>query len=86
MKRNEVAVDSKGRVSLSWRIHTEHTLYLAEEHDSGLIILTPGALVPAVVRIPEPLPDFPSIEDVRRKLEEYQPWKDFFPYGGKGMR
>jgi len=68
--RNEVYVDSKGRISLAWRVHSEHKLYLAEESEQGVIILTPGALVPAVVRVPED-PTSP-IEDA---------WQDFFPYG-----
>jgi hypothetical protein len=59
MERVEVAVDAKGRISLAWRVHTENKLFLAEEAPSGIIVLTPGALVPAVVRISPPVEDIP---------------------------
>jgi hypothetical protein len=58
-RRNEVAVDARGRISLNFRVRKEVRRYLAEEQPDGLIILTPAAVVPAYL-----LKALPSRSDV----------------------
>lgn len=53
MRADEVAVDSRGRVSLAFRQH-KHERYLAEEDEDGVITLTPLARVPALRLVPPP--------------------------------
>lgn len=47
MKKEEVKVDSRGHVSLSWRSRKDYTRYLATEDQDGVITLMPAELVPA---------------------------------------
>lgn len=51
MRKNEVLVDSRGKISLGFRKHV-HDRYLAEEDPDGTIHLVPAVLVPARLRIP----------------------------------
>jgi hypothetical protein len=53
MKRNEVAVDFRGKISLDFRRSKEHIRYLAEESPDGVITLTPAARVPAYLLRPD---------------------------------
>lgn len=48
VKRTEITVDSQGRTSLSFR-RQKHQKYIAEERESGTIILIPAE--PALVRV-----------------------------------
>lgn len=47
MRKGEVRVDSRGRVSLEAVRTQKHVWYLATEEADGTIILVPAALVPA---------------------------------------
>jgi hypothetical protein len=51
MRKPEVLVDSRGKVSLSFRKH-KHDRYLAEEDPDGTIHLVPAVLVPARLKAP----------------------------------
>ena len=79
-QRHEVAVDEKGRISLEFRVHKEHRLFLAEEYPGGVLVLTPGALVPAVVRAPEPPGELPVEGTSMSKIREH--WEE--QYYGNG--
>ena len=60
MRKNEVRVDARGHISLGFRKHKEHRLYLVSEDPDGTIHLIPATVVPARPKIPMSMGSVPE--------------------------
>ncbi len=81
VKRTEITVDSHGRTVLGFR-KQKHQKYIAEERESGTIILTPAepALVRATVQGEDPLGGIEQkispAGEVKSKVVEMPLWRE----------